>query len=107
MSHRHQGTSRRRVLCIFGAVAGLPLLRGVGARAAAPLVTWEGTALGAPARITLAHPDREAAERLFATCVAEIRRLEALFSLHREDSEIARLNRDGVLAAPATDTLRH
>ena len=106
MRHRHQGVSRRRALCIFGAVAGLPLLRGVGARAAAPLVTWEGSALGAPARITLAHPDRDAAERLFAACVAEIRRLEALFSLHRNDSEISRLNRDGALAAPATETVR-
>ncbi|MDP6952707.1 MAG: FAD:protein FMN transferase [Alphaproteobacteria bacterium] len=97
--------SRRRALTIMGAVAGLPLSPSLGARAAAPLVTWEGSALGAPARITLAHPDRAAAERLFERCVAEIRRLEALFSLHVADSEISRLNREGMLDAPALDTV--
>ncbi len=97
--------SRRRALTIMGAVAGLPLLPSLGARAAVPLVTWEGSALGAPARISLAHPDRAAAERLFERCVAEIRRLEALFSLHDADSEISRLNRDGAVDAPALDTV--
>ena len=97
--------SRRRALTIMGAVAGLPLLPSLSARAAAPLMTWEGSALGASARITLAHPDRTAAERMFERCVAEIRRLEGLFSLHHEDSEIARLNRDGALDEPALDTV--
>jgi thiamine biosynthesis lipoprotein len=98
--------TRRRALAVFGAAAGVALAAAGGRAGAVPLFTWRGSALGAPSRITLAHPDRAAAERLFALCAAEIERLEALFSLHREDSEIARLNRDAALAAPSTDMTR-
>lgn len=63
---------------------------------------WRGSALGAEARIVLAGP-REAAEAALAAVTAEIRRLEAIFSLHRADSELARLNAAGVLEVPAHD----
>jgi thiamine biosynthesis lipoprotein len=52
------------------------------------------------ASIRLAHPDRAAAERLLTACVAEIARLEAIFSLYRADSAISRLNAEGALDAP-------
>jgi len=98
--------SRRRVLAIFGAAAGLSLAGAMRpARADAQLFTWEGTALGADSTITLAHTSREAAQRILDLAVAEVRRLEAVFSLHRADSEIARLNRDGRVARPSTDFL--
>jgi thiamine biosynthesis lipoprotein len=98
--------SRRRALRLFGAAAGLAvtpaLLAGKG-RAAATIHRWQGSALSASAEITLAHPDEKAARRIFTRCVAEIERLERIFSLHRPDSEISRLNRDGMLAAPSHD----
>jgi len=100
--------SRRRAITIFGAAAGAALLApAAGRRArAAAIHEWQGVALGAPARIVLAHPDRAAAEDLFAGCEAEIRRLEDDFSLNRDDSALARLNRDGALADPSPDMVR-
>ena len=89
-------TDRRRFLAVSAAAAALP---GT-ARAAPPLVVWRGQALGAMASIRLAHPDRMAAERLIGDCVAEIARLEAIFSLYRADSAVCRLNTEGALDAP-------
>jgi len=88
---------RRRFLAVSAAAAGLA---GRPSAAAAPLVVWHGQALGALASITLAHPDRGAAERLLAACTAEIARLERIFSLYRADSAICRLNAEGALDAP-------
>lgn len=88
-------TTRRRFLTI---AAGIGAAAAVGAgRAEAPLKRWRGTALGARATIALAHPG---AERLIAAARAEIDRLEDVFSLHRAQSALSRLNRDGALAAP-------
>ena len=89
--------TRRRVLTILGAFAGAPLLGGDGRRQELlpTLYEWNGTALGSPARLMLCHPNPAAAERIVARCAAEIERLERIFALYREDSEVARLNREG------------
>jgi FAD:protein FMN transferase len=98
--------SRRRVITILGAVAGLPLLpTGDQPKNAARLYRWRGTALGSPSYILLHHPERGAAEQAVAQCVAEIERLEKKFSLYRGDSEITRLNRHGRLESPSHDFL--
>ena len=98
--------SRRRAITIFGAVAGLPLLPpGDQPKNPTPLHRWQGTALGSPSYILLHHPDHEAAERAVAQCVGEIERLERAFSLYRDGSEIAHLNRHGRLDAPSHDLL--
>ena len=92
--------TRRRFIAIAAAAAGLPLA-AVGARAeAAPLHRWSGIALGAAAEIVLSDPDAARARRLIARCVAEIDRLEDVFSLYRPESALSRLNEDGRLAAP-------
>jgi FAD:protein FMN transferase len=95
--------SRRRILGILAASAGLPLPGAGGARAEVPLVTWRGPVLGALGSIALHHADRAAAECLLVRSLAEIRRLEALFSLWRGDSLLTELNRRGVLVAPPPD----
>lgn len=98
--------SRRRAITILGACAGLPLLAGdYRPPASLPLYEWNGTSLGCPSRLLLYHPSRTAAEQATARCVDEIERLERIFALYRDDSEIARLNRDGRLAAPSQDLL--
>jgi len=98
--------SRRRVITILGAVAGLPLfLSADEPENPMRLHRWQGTALGSPSYVIVNHPDRGAAEQAIAQCVAEIERLERQFSLYRGDSEIARLNRDGRLKAPSYDLL--
>ncbi len=99
--------SRRRVLQIFGAAAGLSLTGVLSGRAKADaqLFTWTGTTLGAESTITLAHTSAEQAQRIIDLAVAEVRRLEAIFSLQREDSELSRLNRDGKITKPSNDML--
>lgn len=94
--------NRRRFLTISAAAFGLPLLAGSGP--AAPrvpeLYLWRGTAMGAEASIRLAHPDAGTARRLVDGAVAEIARLERIFSLYRPDSALSRLNRLGTIEAP-------
>jgi thiamine biosynthesis lipoprotein len=90
--------SRRRAIKIFAAFAGLPLLSR--AQAAVRPLTWSGQALGAPASLVLNHADPSAAKRLVERVLAEVSRLEAIFSLFRDDSAISILNKTGVLIAP-------
>ena len=92
--------TRRRFLTVTAAAAGVAALPS--ARAATP-VEWRGTALGAQAFLRLHHPDAAAAWRLVADCLAEVERLEGIFSLYRPDSALSRLNRDAVLEAPPLD----
>ena len=89
--------SRRRFLTIAAAAMAAP-----AAARPLPLHQWRGVALGADASITLAHPEPEA---VIARALAEIARLERVFSLHRPDSALARLNREGSLPAPPFELL--
>ena len=91
--------NRRRFLAIS---AGALVAAGLPAGASAPLYQWRGVALGADASITLAHPRAEA---IVARALAEIARLEAVFSLHHPESALVRLNRDGRLDAPPFELL--
>lgn len=88
--------TRRRFLTI-SAMAALPL----PARAA-QITEWHGTALGSAAAIYLEHPDADA---IITHAVAEIERLEAIFSLYRESSALSVLNRTGRLDAPPFELL--
>src|SRR5690606_25361324 len=95
-------TSRRRFLDMPAAAVTLVCLPAI-ARAgtgAATSSTWTGVALGAPASITLVHPDRAHARATLQACVAEIDRLESIFSLYRPHSALVRLNRAGMLDRP-------
>ncbi len=98
--------SRRRVLAVSAAVAGLAALPVRSWATESPVRTWRGVALGADACIQLAHPDKAEAERLIHLCLEEVARLERVFSLYRQDSALARLNREGVLDEPPADLVR-
>lgn len=69
-------------------------------------VSWSGQLMGATASMTLDDADPAAARATIALCLAEIERLEQIFSLMRPDSELSRLNRRGELARPSLDMLR-
>jgi FAD:protein FMN transferase len=98
--------TRRRVITVLAAIAGVPLLRADDhVTKTVALYRWNGTSLGSPSRLLIYHPDGVMAGRIAARCAAEIRRLEAIFALYRADSELARLNRDGRLDAPSLDLL--
>jgi thiamine biosynthesis lipoprotein len=93
--------TRRRVLRITAAATGC---LGIGGSRLEPLRHhWEGTALGACASLTLFLPDPAHARRLMRIVMAEIDRLDAIFSLQRSDSAISLLNRDGRLLRPPLD----
>ena len=93
---------RRRFLCIAASCAALDNVFAANPPAGpAPNASvWRGVAMGALASMTLVHPDRAYARALIARCVDEIERLEAIFSLYRPDSALARLNATGELADP-------
>jgi thiamine biosynthesis lipoprotein len=101
---------RRRFLIIAAAGAGFgaAVLGGrlADAKASPPLREWRGTSLGAAARILLYHDSAAEADRLIAAALAEIARLERVFSLYRPDSALSTLNRDGELREPPFDFLR-
>lgn len=90
--------TRRRFIAISAAAAGGAALGRPAS--AASLHTWRGVALGAAASIRLAHPDDAEARRLIDACVAEITRLERIFSLYDDRSALVRLNADGRLELP-------
>lgn len=95
--------TRRRTLAILAAAGATLPLTGASSMRPMPAFEWRGRALGGPARIVIRHPDEAKARRLVDHCAREIERLENIFSLYRAQSEIARLNREGRLAAPSQD----
>lgn len=106
--------TRRRMISITAGFAGLNGVAAPGAGAVIGASTrtstgasivheWRGIALGAMTSIKLAHENRDEAVRILAKCRSEVDRLENIFSLYRPESEISRLNQDGVLLRPSND----
>lgn len=93
---------RRRFITIAAAM-GAALAAGPGRAAAPPPVEWRGQAMGTEARLILNHPDPARATAILRRVESELRRLEGIFTLYRADSELSRLNRAGVLAAPSPE----
>ena len=101
-----RNVSRRRAMLLMATAAGLGLPRGGAAErdeVASPIVDWRGSVLGAESRLLLAHPDRARARSAVEICMAEIARLERVFSLYVAESELMRLNREGRLMRPSLD----
>ena len=98
--------SRRRFLKITAvhaaAVAGLGWSVGRAAETLTPQ-RWRGIALGGDVGIDLWGDVKESG--VFETCRQEMLRLEAIFSLYRNDSELSRLNRHGRLAEASAELL--
>ncbi len=96
---------RRRFLRILAAAPGLALPSASGfaetarVRQTRTLQSWYGTALGADARIQVAHHDGSESTAILARCQAEIDSIESMFSLHREDSVLSCLNVEGSVIA--------
>lgn len=88
--------TRRRFIAISAALAPSMALADTG------LHVQTGVALGATVTLRLQHPD---APRLAELAMAEISRLEGVFSLYLPDSALTRLNRDGTLPEPPFEIL--
>lgn len=93
------GIDRRRVLAVLAAVS----VPWPVAMAGNGVTRWRGVALGARASLTIAAP---AAQGLVQASLAEVKRLEGIFSLYDANSELSRLNREGRLSHPSPDLLR-
>jgi len=97
---------RRQLVCAMasaGAAAALSYTAFVGAkRTAAPdhVIRRTARALGAEVTLVAMHRSSERAERAIAAAFAEIEQVESLMSLYRPESELNRLNRDGVVENP-------
>ena len=96
--------SRRRLLKIVGITA-------VGAVVGKSFVTfkdkdelkkvsWNGTALGSQAEITIYHPNEKEAQKILRKSVGELAGLENLFSLYKDSSQLSLLNKKGYLENP-------
>lgn len=93
--------SRRRFISIAAAACALSSKAAFAASKPVETYSWRGIALGAEAALILQHYDEAEANLAIAACIAEVERLEAIFSLYRPDSAISRLNRDGsIVDAP-------
>ncbi len=78
-------------------------LSGTGRKRAATglrAVTRESWALGSKATITVLHESPEVATRAVDDAVQQLHTVERLMSIYRRDSQLARLNRHGVLENP-------
>lgn len=82
---------------------------GVCAIGAAPagtrLLTGATLAFGTSVSIAAVHHDRAEAERAIAAALCSVRAVDRLMSLHSPRSEVARLNRDGILRRPSRQLL--
>ena len=92
--------TRRRFLTISAActVVATPGLTS-------EVVRWHGRALGAGTTMVLTGLSERQAQPVIRAVEQELHRLENIFSLYREGSEVARLNSNGQLVAPSADLL--
>lgn len=97
--------TRRRAITIFAAAAA-GAFAGGPARSARADYEWRGVAMGADAKILFSGIEPQAARDAAALVEAEIDRLEGALSLFRPDSELCRLNREGMLVQPSGDMQR-
>src|SRR5215472_2099151 len=97
--------TRRRAITIFAAAAAGAIAGGPSRPTTADF-EWRGVAMGADATILCNGIEPKAARAAIALVEAEIDRLEAALSLYRPDSELCRLNRDGLLCQPSGDMRR-
>lgn len=102
--------TRRRFIGISGALSASAICSPSFAQTSNPSPSlepsiWRGKALGADAELRLYHPNRVIAENLIQKALLEVSRLEKIFSIHDENSQISQLNRMGVLNAPSADLL--
>ncbi len=97
----HKAISRRRFLSLIAITSTLPIL--AARKTSARSHSWRGTLMGTKAQLTFYGADETAAIEITRKCLAEVRRLENIFSLYQPQSQICALNQSGTLKAPSHD----
>lgn len=95
----------RRHFLVAAACGALLTPSGAPLARSRELYRWRGIVLGGSAEMLLATADEAHAAALAQRCVAEIHRLEAIFSLYQPDSALCHLNRAGHLRNPPPEML--
>ena len=90
---------RRRFLTIL-AGTGAAAIVGCRVRPQAPASRWRGVLFNADVDLAIHGLGQEKAHRLTDRCLAEMQRLERMFSLYVPDSTLCQLNRAGVVRNP-------
>ena len=97
---------RRKILRI---IAASPSVLCLSAACQSPLdiklFQWEGYALGADTSIQLYGNDQDEFEKVIEGATTLIAKLERIFSLYDQDSEINVLNNNGKLDTPSAEML--
>ena len=62
--------------------------------------TRQSNALGADIKFTVFHEDKKLADLAINEALAQIEKVEKLMSLYRPDSQLSRLNREGLIRDP-------
>ncbi len=88
---------RRRGFLKLGTVGGAGLLAGCGREPEVAEWSWRGVLFRSPVSFKMRGVEDAEAETLTVECVAEMTRLEAMFSLQNPESALTELNREGVL----------
>jgi len=101
---KSNSVSRRRALTIIAAASAFPT--AAAARNHRERLTWRGSVMGADASMTFYTASRDKALEAVDSCLAEVDRLENIFSLYRAHSEISVLNRLGKLNSASHDMRR-
>jgi thiamine biosynthesis lipoprotein len=94
--------NRRKLISAALGLGALAATARVGFGAARGLEPHQrlGLALGTKVSLLVLHADAGVAQQALAEAMAEIQAVDALMTLYREDSQIARLNRTGRLSRP-------
>ena len=109
MSVLKNNKTRRRFLKIVG-IASIGVISGTSLvkltkEDTLKKVTWSGIALGAPAEITIYHPNQKEAEDILSNSYRKLVQLESLFSLYNDDSQLSMLNKNGYVKNPDPDMI--
>ncbi len=100
-----KGISRRQAFKVVAAAVAVPAVVG-GIRMVAPqgrYHTWNGEALGAVSSLTIWHPNADFAAQTMRRMLSEVARLDAVFSLFRQESQLSLLNREGAISNASRD----
>ncbi len=101
--------NRRRFLVTASGACGA-WMTGCGRAVGLRRMSRQSKALGASVTMTALHADESAADAALNAAFAELERIEDVMSLYRPESQVSRLNRDGMLEKPDAsliEVLRH
>jgi thiamine biosynthesis lipoprotein len=101
--------NRRRFLTLAAGACGAMFL-GFKSPPSLRKVSRESKALGTHVSMTVLHADKSEGRAALDAAFAELERVESVMSIYRPESQISRLNRDGVLEKPDpyfVEVLRH